>query len=82
MRAVYEDLSMAATNKLTGSEKGMFDGIASFLANNVKLRTSNMPGKSGVMKIGKVNYTRLRDDTFFRFAWVALRSGLEDVVGF
>jgi len=60
----------------------MFDVIASFLANNVKIRTSNMPDKSGAMKIGKVKYTRLRDDTFFRFVWVALRSGMEDAVGF
>ena len=82
VRAVYKDLSLAAVNKRTGSENGMFDVIASFLANNVKLRTSNTPSKSGAMKIGKVKYTRLRDDTFFRFAWVALRSGLEDVVGF
>jgi hypothetical protein len=82
VRAAYKDLSLAAINQRTGSEKGMFDVIASFLANNVKLRTSNMPDKSGAMKIGKVKHTRLPDDTFFRFAWVALRSGLADVVGF
>jgi hypothetical protein len=36
---------------------------------------------SGVMKIGEVKYTRKRDDPFFGFVWVALRSGVQDIVG-
>ncbi|MGA2506030.1 MAG: hypothetical protein ABSF80_00955 [Chitinispirillaceae bacterium] len=82
VRAVYRDVTLAAINKHTGSEKGFSDGIASFIANTFKIRETNMPDKSGSMKIGKVNYTRKRDDPFFRFAWFALRSGVRDVVGF
>jgi hypothetical protein len=79
VRAVYRNLTLAAINKRTGSEKGVLDVIASFIANNIKMRTDNVPG---AMKIGGVNYKRQRDDPFFRFVWFALRSGLKDVVGF
>ena len=79
VRAVYKDLTLAAINERTGSEKGVFDVIASFIANNIKMRTNNVPG---AMKIGSVKYKRQRDDPFFRFVWFALRSGVADVVGF
>jgi hypothetical protein len=82
VRAVYRDLTVAAINKHTGSEKGFSDNIASFIANTFKIRGTNVPDKSGSMKIGKVNYTRKRDNPFFQFAWFALRSGVRDVVGF
>lgn len=82
VRAEYKDLTLAAINKRSGSEKGAFDVIASFVANNMKIRTNNMPGNSGAMKIGKVKYTRQRDDPFIRFAWFALRTGVRDVAGF
>jgi hypothetical protein len=82
VRAVYQDLALAVINKRTGSEKGVLDVIASFIANNIKIRTNNMPGRSGTLKIGNVKYMRQRDDTFFRFVWFALRSGVGDVVGF
>jgi hypothetical protein len=81
VRAVYKDLTLAAINKRTGSENGIFDAIASFVANTIKIRRNNAsdPGK---MKVGKVDYTRRKDDPFFRFVWFALRSGVGDVVGF
>ncbi len=82
VRAVYEDLNFAVINKYTGSDKGFSDGITSFMANTFKIRGSNVPDKSGSLKIGKVDYARKRDDPFFGFAWFALRSGVGDVVGF
>lgn len=82
VRAIYTDLSLAAINKETGSEKGFADGIASFFANNFKLRTTNVPDGSGSLEVGEVNYTRKGDEFFMEFTWFALRSGLGDVVGF
>ena len=82
VRAVYRNLTIAAINKHTGSEKGFTDGIASFIANTFKIRGTNVPDKSGAIKIGKVKYKRQYDDPFFRFTWFALRSGVADVVGF
>jgi hypothetical protein len=82
VRAVYRDLTIAAINEHTGSEKGLFDGIASFFANTTKIRGTNVPDKSGSMKVGEVKYTRKRDEVFLQFTWFALRSGVGDVVGF
>jgi hypothetical protein len=82
VRAVYRDLTFAAINKQTGSEKGFVDGIATYIANTYTIHRTNVPGKSGSIRVGKVKYMRQRDDPFFRFVWFALRSGLADVVGF
>lgn len=82
LRAVYNDLSLAAINKHTHSDKGFFDGIASFLANTFRIRGTNLPDTSGALKIGEVKYARQRNDPFFGFVWFALRSGVGDVVGF
>jgi hypothetical protein len=82
VRCIYKDLVFAAINKQTGSEKGFSDNISSFFANTFRIRGTNVPDKSGSIKIGKVNYTRKPDDPFIRFTWFALRSGMRDVVGF
>jgi hypothetical protein len=82
VRAAYRDLILAAINKHTGSERGYVDRLASFVANTFKIRGTNMPDKSGSLRIGKVKYIRQRDDPFFRFWWFALRSGVGDAVGF
>lgn len=82
VRAVYNNLTLAVINRRTGSEEGILDVLVSFVANNIKLRTSNVPDNNGAMKIGKVAYSRRRDDPFFGFVWFALRSGVKDVAGF
>ncbi len=82
VRAVYKDLVLAAINKHTGSEKGFFDRIASFMASTFKIRGTNVSDKSGSTKIGKVDYARKPDEFFLEFTWFALRSGVGDVVGF
>ena len=80
--AIYRDLDIAVINRRTGSESGIFNRITSFITNAMKLRGTNMPDKSGSMKIGEVKYTRKRDDTFLQLVWFSLRSGVADVVGF
>jgi len=82
VRAVYRDLRLAAVNKQTGSEKGYVDGLVSYMTNNYRIRGTNVSDKSGSIKIGQVKYTRKRDQYFFEFIWLALRSGVADVVGF
>jgi hypothetical protein len=82
VRCIYKDLVFAAINKQTGSEKGISDNISSFFANTFRIRGTNVPDKSGSIKLGKVNYTRKPDDPFIRYTWFALRSGMRDVVGF
>ena len=82
LRAIYSDLAVAAINKETGSKKGISDRTATIIAKILKIRGTNVPDKSGLMKIGKVNFTLKPDEAFFEYAWFALRSGIQDIVGF
>lgn len=82
VRGVYRKLVIAAIDKQTGSEKGFSDRLTSFIANTFKIHGTNVPNKSGSMKIGEVKYTRERDDSFIQVVWFSLRTGVRDVVGF
>jgi hypothetical protein len=82
VRVVYRGLVLAAIDKKTGSEMGVADFLTSFIANTFKIHGTNVPDKSGKLRIGKVTYVRKWDDPFFRFEWFALRSGVKDVAGF
>jgi hypothetical protein len=82
VHVIYKDLKIAVLDKKTGTEEGLDNQIASFLANVVKIRNSNVPGASGSMKEGEVNYTRRPEDGFLKFAWFALRSGVLDVISY
>ncbi len=81
VRAVYRDFTLAAINRQTGSEKGIPDAVASFIANTFTIHGTNVPDKSGSLRAGNVKYARKRDDSFLQFSWFALRSGVRDVVG-
>jgi hypothetical protein len=82
VRVMYRDLTIAFRNSRTGSERGAYDRIISYIAKATRIRGTNMPDKSGSIKIGEVNYTRKPDDTFLQLLWFSLRSGVGDVVGF
>ena len=82
VRASYKDLKIVAIDGGSRSESGAVNTLVSFISNNIKLRTTNMPDQSGSMKIGEVKYKRKRDDAFLEAAWFSLRSGISDVVGF
>ena len=82
LRAGYRDLTIAILNKDTGSEKGIFNRIASLFGKIFVIRGTNMPDKNGFMKIGEVEYTRDPEDYFLQFLWFALRGSVADVVGF
>jgi hypothetical protein len=79
VRAIYRDLEISVLHK-TGNEKKQVNRVASFLAKVIKIRNSNTSEGSGSMKEGKVNYTRKPEDTFLKFAWFALWSGILDVI--
>jgi hypothetical protein len=80
VRAVYGNLEIAILDKQTGSQEGLDNLIASFLANQLKIRSSNAPDASGLMKAGEVKYTRKPGDEFQQFAWYALRTGVLDII--
>jgi hypothetical protein len=82
VNAEYRDLKIVLINGSTGSESGILNTLASLVANNIKLRTSNLPDNADNLKIGKVFYAKQNGETFFEFAWFAVRSGIGDVVRF
>jgi hypothetical protein len=80
VRAIYRDLEIAVLDKQTGSEAGVANRIASFLANVLKVRNANTPEPSGSSKVGEVNYTRKPEEPFQQFVWFALRTGVIDII--
>ena len=80
VRAIYKDLDMTLLNRRTGSDKGLEDRVASFFANELRIRHANAPDPHGSLRLGDVNYTRKPEDEFLQFAWFALRSGVLDVI--
>ncbi len=82
VHAAYEDLSVASINDETGSESGVVNTFRSLIANNLTLRTTNMPDASDSLRVGEVRYDKRSEQAFLEFSWFALRSGISDVVGF
>lgn len=80
VRAVYDDLEISLLDEETGSAHGLRKRFVSFLANLLKIHESNQPDHMGEMRVGNVAYTRSADDPFLKFLWVALRSGVLDVI--
>lgn len=80
VRVNYEHLMIAVLDKKTGTEEGLNNRIASFLANVLKVRTSNAPDASGSVREGKASYTRSPEDEFLEFLWFALWSGVRDAI--
>lgn len=82
VRGEYRDLQVKVVNRDTGSAKGIVNRAATVLANTLKVRNENIPDKTGALKAGKVDYVRQPEDSFLPFAWLALRTGLLDLVSF
>jgi hypothetical protein len=80
VQAIYADLKVAVLDQQTGSEKGFDNRVTSFLANFLKVRTANAPDASGSMREGAVDYMRADEDEFLEFLWLALWSGVRDVI--
>jgi hypothetical protein len=80
VRGIYSDLEIAVLGKQSVSAKGLGNRVASFLANELKIRKSNPPSASSPMKEGEVKYTRGPGDEFQQFLWFALRTGVLDVI--
>lgn len=82
LRVAYNDLALTIFNKNTGFDLGLLDHISNYIGDMFIIRTTNLPDEKGLMKIGEINYKRNPTDYFLQFLWMALRSGVGDVVGF
>jgi hypothetical protein len=81
VRAIYRDLKIAVLDKTTGKEAGLDNRISSLLVNVFKVRNDKGSDALGGSRDGKVSYTRAPQDTFLKFLWFALRSGVLDAIG-
>ncbi|NTV04135.1 DUF748 domain-containing protein [bacterium] len=80
LTASYRHLEIARLDEQTGESGGLKNSVVSFLANVFKIRSDNTADAQGAMKVGKVEYVRKTDDSFFYYLWRALKTGILDVV--
>ncbi len=80
VRASYQRLEIAFLNKKSGDADGMQDRATSFLANMLKIRSSNGPESSKSPKEGEVHYVKKPNEEFLQFLWFALRTGVLDII--
>lgn len=76
----YHDLKLQMVDRKTKKSTGLFDKVASWLANWLVIRNDNVPGDR--YKTGVVDYTLPRDAAIMQTLWFPLRDGLGDVIGF
>jgi len=76
----YRDLHVKVVDGETGRADGVVSRIATVLANALKVKDDNTPEKPAAMKAGKVDYLRKPNESFLQFAWLALRTGILDLI--
>jgi len=81
VRGIYNNLKLALLDTRTGSEKGFMNKIRSFWANTFVINGETKVNKSDTPVLGKVRYSRNKDDTFIQYMWFAYRTGLADLLG-
>jgi hypothetical protein len=80
LRATYRDLRVTIVDRETGSDKGATNRVATILTNELKVKDENIPNKAGVLREGKVDYTRKPEESFLQFVWLALRTGIFEAI--
>lgn len=75
----YIDFELAVLNSKS-KKVGFWEGIASAIANWLKIKNENVPGPD--MKVGPIAYTIPRDASIFQAVWFPVRDGLGEVIGF
>ncbi len=82
VRGEYKDLKIALLDERTGSEKGKANRVKSLFANTFMVNSTNLQDKTSSFKLGKVQYSRQRDESFIEFLWYSLNTGVGSVVGY
>jgi hypothetical protein len=76
----YDDLKINLLNKPKDGEEATSKKVTSFLINEILINNSN-PLPDGTYTIGKVNYTRVKEHTFFKTMWQSLLEGIKQCAG-
>ena len=78
----YEDVSIDVLATDAKQNRGILEGIKTFVANSFMLRTSNVDNGDKKAFSGITTYNYSKDEEFFQFIWLALRKSIGKVVGF
>lgn len=79
IQAIYRDLEVVFLNQNEAAE-GVRARVESFVAKEFRIRRDNSPDLTPSMKDGKIDYQKKPQDEFTKFIWLALRSGILDII--
>jgi hypothetical protein len=80
VQATYKGLNLAFLDRVTDTEKGLKNRMATFFANAFRIRPDNPSKGPAPAKEGKVAYQRKPEDTFLQMLWFSMRSGVLDLI--
>lgn len=76
----YDNLKVDLLNKQQDSGKQTGKKVISFMVNQILINDSN-PDANEVYHVGKINYTRVPEHTFFKTMWQSLLAGIKQCAG-
>lgn len=76
----YDHLKISLLNAPDSDSKKSKKGVVSFLVNQILINDSN-PDANEKYHIGKVNYRRVPEHTFFKTLWQSLLEGIKQTTG-
>jgi len=76
----YDELKVNLLNKPEAGEEKKAKKLVSFLVNEIIINNSN-PEPNGNYNIGKVNYTRIAEYSFFKTLWQSMLDGIKQCAG-
>lgn len=77
----YKDFSMKILSTSVHEERGILEGIKTFVANSFILRSTNLDGDGRKVVSATTRTIRRRNQEFITFIWVAIRKSLGNVIG-
>ncbi len=78
----YTDLKMKILPDDAKQSGGIIEGIKSFIANTLVLRTNNVDEKNKKAYSATTTYRRSRKEEFFQFIWYGMRKSIRKVAGY
>ena len=76
----YNDLKINILNKKDENGDQSSKKVVSYLINQLLINDSN-PDSKGIYTVGKINYTRVPEHTFFKTMWQSLLEGIKQCAG-
>ena len=79
LRSVYRNLEIETLDKATG-DRGLKNRLKTLVVSGLALRSSNLPSDEP-FHVGQIRHRHEEGNTFFKFLWLSLRSGMYSMVG-